>query len=274
MQQRFNVLVEVSIAVLAILSVVLLSIEYLVELTPAQVSIVYQADLAICVMFAVEFIYRIVRSDNKSGFIKGHGYEVLAMVPAYIFVIFEVQPIFGGILRSLRLIRVVRLLVVIARLRRTMHVAPQIVQRNYLIYLLMVSLFIVFVGGLGAYMMESGSPDAVIKTPGDAIWWSLATVTTVGYGDIVPQTLGGRIVGVAIMFVGISFLGVFISTLGAAFTERRLREARRMKGLQDSVVDSIKQKLDQLESLPADEVVLLMTLVESICKSKLNKSQA
>ncbi len=121
-------------------------------------------------------------------------------------------------------------------------------------------------------MMESDSPDAVIKTPGDAIWWSLATVTTVGYGDIVPNTLGGRIVGVVIMFVGIAFLGTFISTLGAAFTERRLRVQQPTKRLQDSVVNTIKEKLDQLESLPPDEVALLMSLVESVCKTKLDKS--
>ena len=68
------------------------------------------------------------------------------MVPAYVSVIFEAQPILRGMLRSLRLISVVRLLVILARLRRTMRVASQIIQRNYLIYLVVVSVIIIFVG--------------------------------------------------------------------------------------------------------------------------------
>ena len=169
------------------------------------------------------------------------------MVPAYVSVIFEAQPILRGMLRSLRLINVARLLVILARLRRTMRVASQIIQRNYLICLVVVSVIIIFVGGFETYLMENESPEAVIKTPGDAFWWSIATVTTVGYGDMVPQTLGGRIVRVLLLFGGIAFLGVFIPTLGAALTEKRLDEPRLTKGLQESVAESIKLKLDHLK---------------------------
>ena len=70
MQQRFNALVEIPIAVLVILSVVLLVVEYLIELTPRQISIVYYADLAICIIFASEFIYRSINSEQKGNFIK------------------------------------------------------------------------------------------------------------------------------------------------------------------------------------------------------------
>jgi voltage-gated potassium channel len=63
---------------------------------------------------------------------------------------------------------------------------------------------------------------------GDALWWSIVTLTTVGYGDISPATLGGRMVGVTIMVAGIGFLGTLTATIAGIFVENRLLENRGM----------------------------------------------
>ena len=63
----------------------------------------------------------------------------------------------------------------------------------------------------------------------DALWWSVVTMTTVGYGDISPETMGGRIVGAAVMLLGIGFLGLLTATIASAFIERRLLENKGMK---------------------------------------------
>jgi voltage-gated potassium channel len=62
----------------------------------------------------------------------------------------------------------------------------------------------------------------------DALWWSIVTVTTVGYGDISPATLGGRVTGIALMMLGIGFLGVLTATIAGIFVENKLRESRGM----------------------------------------------
>lgn len=62
----------------------------------------------------------------------------------------------------------------------------------------------------------------------DALWWSIVTLTTVGYGDISPATLGGRLVGVTIMVTGIGFLGTLTATIASIFVENRILENRGM----------------------------------------------
>jgi voltage-gated potassium channel len=63
----------------------------------------------------------------------------------------------------------------------------------------------------------------------DALWWSFVTVTTVGYGDISPITMGGRIVAITVMLFGIGILGVFTATIAGMFIEDRMRENKGMK---------------------------------------------
>ena len=62
----------------------------------------------------------------------------------------------------------------------------------------------------------------------DALWWAIVTLTTVGFGDIAPVTIGGRLIGVVLMFFGIGVLGMFTATIAGVFVENRLRRERGM----------------------------------------------
>ena len=72
---------------------------------------------------------------------------------------------------------------------------------------------------------ESKSQDANIQTGGDAIWWGIVTITTVGYGDLFPVTFLGRITGVSVMFAGIGIIGALASILASLLVSPAQPEA-------------------------------------------------
>lgn len=86
--------------------------------------------------------------------------------------------------------------------------------------------------------------DPAIGTYGDAFWWSVSTVTTVGYGDVVPTSAGGRLVGVALMLTGISLIPLITSVVVSILVSQRSREARELE-LQH--LERIYERLDAIE---------------------------
>lgn len=111
----------------------------------------------------------------------------------------------------------------------------------------------------------------------DALWWSLVTITTVGYGDMVPVTTGGRIVAVCMMFLGIGFLGMFTANVASIFVEGGLRRERGMNKIKVKrhfIVCGWNYKAEEIiEELKADKkmdntpIVLVSNIAEKPMES-------
>ena len=95
-------------------------------------------------------------------------------------------------------------------------------RRENLFRLIGVIVVLVLVGAAGLTYFEDDRPFH------DALWWAIVTLTTVGFGDISPASLGGRLIGVVLMFFGIGVLGTFTATIAGAFVEQRQRKDRGM----------------------------------------------
>jgi voltage-gated potassium channel len=124
-----------------------------------------------------------------------------------------------------------------------------------------ISVFVIGSSGIGIYLIESPHEDAQITNLLDAFWWVSATVTTVGYGDVVPVTDLGRLMGIALMFVGIAIIGTFISAFGAILIGSRLK---KHETVEDSTKSMIIKKINDIENLEKNEVELLISMVKDL----------
>jgi voltage-gated potassium channel len=115
---------------------------------------------------------------------------------------------------------------------------------NKLFYLFFTAAGVIVTGSVVMYLVESPHPDSQINSMLDAIWWTVATSTTVGYGDIIPVTETGKIIAIFYMFFGIGILGLSISVLGTSFYKKRFeKEEKEISHAQKLILD----RMDDLE---------------------------
>src|SRR6185369_5199049 len=124
-------------------------------------------------------------------------------------------------------------------------------------YLLMGATAIILIGTFVMYAIESNVPNTKIKTLGDSLWWVVETITTVGYGDIVPISSLGRTVALVFMFGGILTITTIMSIVSTGFykkrvnkeeNERRQEEFEHLKKVLVDKLSDIESEINDLRS--------------------------
>lgn len=114
-------------------------------------------------------------------------------------------------------------------------------------YLIALMFLIMSVGALAVEVLSPNSFDSF----GDALWWAATTVTTIGYGDVVPGTSGGRVIAVFVMFASVATVSITTAIVTATFVayhQRRLgRDAEHHEELREAL-ERIERRLEALEA--------------------------
>ncbi len=105
---------------------------------------------------------------------------------------------------------------------------------------------IVYAASLAVLDVERHAPHAQITSFGDAVWWAVSTVTTVGYGDLTPVTLSGRLIAVALMVAGISLLGVVTATLASWIVEKVAEEDTANQAATAAHIEELREEIRKL----------------------------
>ena len=159
-----------------------------------------RADLIIWALFGAEFLVRYGLSRRKRLFLRTHWFDLAVLVLPF--------------LRPLRALRVVNAIKVLNR-RTAAWTRGQLA-----IYVVATTVLLVLVAALAVLEAERGRPGGNIESYPDALWWSAATITTVGYGDLYPTTLEGRLVALTLMVAGIGLLGFVTGSLASWLVDR------------------------------------------------------
>lgn len=208
-------------------------------------------DLVIWGVFVVDYSWRFFATKRKWHFILENIFDLLAILPLNaIFTVFRLGRIFrlAKLTKLLKLTRLLRIIGLTGKLERKI---SRFLQTNGLIYILYVNIFIVLVGSSILSVVEE-------KTFSDSLWWALVTVTTVGYGDIVPVSIFGKWISVLLMLVGIGTIGMLTSTLTNFFVKDNPDEQIKLDKLQDELssqrilIEKQSEKIEELHRMIQD----------------------
>ena len=121
-----------------------------------------------------------------------------------------------------------------------------------------VSGLVVLAGGTAVWFVERGRPGSTMDSWGDALWWSLTTMTTVGYGDHVPATTTGRLIGAGVMVAGVAIIGAVAAVVALAVARRvALEEERAMEAEAETLEQRLEVRLAGIEARLAGLEALL-----------------
>jgi len=208
---------DIAMIGLALVSVGLLVFEVVADHSPAQLRTLEVADTVIALIFLTEFVYNLVRAPNRAAWLRGHWWELLASIP----INHGTAQLLRGLrlLRVFRLMRLLRLVRFVVRFKVMLQVAGEFAEQTYLIYIATIGGVVLASGALGFHYMEAGA-NPNVHSLWDSFWWTVVTVTTVGYGDIYPVTTGGRILAIFLMLGGIATMGAITGAIAAYFIKR------------------------------------------------------
>ncbi len=172
----------------------------------------------------------------------------------------------GALLRLARLSRLARIGKLLSGKNRKALVADVLHNRGqYATFITILAAGMVLsVASVLVLQFESASPDANIQTGGDAIWWGIVSLTTVGYGDFFPVTFLGRLTGVSLMVAGIGIIGALASILASLLVAPSTPVEPVPEGPPTAVADAAPAAAARLEAAVASETAATSSLAEEL----------
>ena len=212
------------IQILILLSVLAFTIETIPTLEQSTIDLLNIFELICIIIFSIEYLIRLYIAEKKLKFIFSFFgiIDLLAILPFYLS--------FGIDLRSARMLRFLRLfrLIKLVRYNRAIKrfsVAFKMIKEE-LIMFSMVSFILIYLSAVGIYYFENSVQPEVFSSIFSSLWWSVVTLTTVGYGDVVPITVGGRVFTFFVLMIGLGIIAIPSGMISSALTEARSLERK------------------------------------------------
>lgn len=256
LEQTITELLELPMFVLAMVMLILLVLEFTVDLSPELRRTFALAGTVIWWIFILEYALRIFLAENRLRYIRKHWIDGLFIIVPFL-----------RVLRVLRVVRTVRLLRVMnpatlgrtyVTTRRGLRQLANVLGKTSFVYVVATTLVVLFVGSLMIFLLERGAPGSVILTYGTALWWTIGALTTVGT-EIYPVTAEGRVVAVVLMIYGVGVFGYIAATLASYFVSSHVGEetaplvsGEEPRDLEDKI-DRLLAILEEREKRDSDQ---------------------
>lgn len=205
------------IQALILISIVTFSVETIPNLKPQTKSILYAIEVFSVSVFTIEYVLRIYVADSKPKFIFSFFgiIDFLAILPFYLS--------FGIDLRSLRALRFLRLfrILKLVRYNKAMNHFTRAIKsaKEEILLFLFITLILIYFSAVGIYYFENEAQPEHFSSIFDSLWWAIITLTTVGYGDVYPITVGGKVFTFFILMIGLGIVAIPTGIISSALTK-------------------------------------------------------
>ncbi|WP_145116173.1 ion transporter [Botrimarina mediterranea] len=210
---------------LIVVSMITFAIETLPTLSPSWRHALEVFEAVTVTVFAMEYLLRLFVASRPIKYATSFFgvIDFLAIAPALLGIAFD-----GRTIRALRLVRLLRLFK-LARYNaavRRLHLALKIAWEELVLFLA-VALILFFVAAAGIYQFEHEAQPEAFASIFHSLWWAVVTLTTVGYGDVYPITVGGRVFTFFVLLVGLGVVAAPTAMVASALTRARQIEDDR-----------------------------------------------
>nr|VFJ47913.1 MAG: voltage-gated potassium channel [Candidatus Kentron sp. DK] len=212
----FDIFIQITI----VLSVISFSVETIPGLSPSILRVLTFLEIVIVLIFTVEYLLRVFVADSKPRFIFSFFgiVDLLAILPFYLTMMgIDLRPIRA--LRLLQFARVLKLARYNASIRR-IHLAFGLVKEDLVLFSL-TAMIVLYLSAVGIYYFERVAQPEVFGSVFQSLWWAVATLTTVGYGDAYPITAGGKIFTFFVLVIGLGIVAIPSGLLASALSKAR-----------------------------------------------------
>ena len=216
-------LFDVILLAAILLSIIGVMLESVDEIDKKYHELIMAFEWGFTILFTIEYFFRIYAVNRPFKYIFSFMgiVDLLAIIPTYLIFIFPAVH-WMSVIRAIRLIRIFRIFKLSRYLRgaHTMQIALRSSRPKIIVFLLSIMLFVIILGTL-MYIIENSVGTNGFENIPNSIYWSIITLTTVGYGNIVPMTILGKIVASFIMILGYGIIAVPTGIVTAEFSRKR-----------------------------------------------------
>jgi voltage-gated potassium channel len=229
--ERWDSRAEWPLAGVAVVFLVVYSVQVLAQPVGPTSRLLDGILYALYFVFAIDYVVRLTLADQRTRWFFRHLLDLVILAVPF-----------------LRPLRTLRLVVLVEVLQKAFGDA---IRGRVVIYTAYSVVLLVYAASLAVLDVERSTPDAHIKNFGDAVWWSITTITTVGYGDFVPVTLIGRLIAVLLMVGGISLIGMVTATVATWIVQNVAEQDSAHQAATAAQIDELRSEIAQLTSMIA-----------------------
>lgn len=214
---------DLFIQALIVISLITFSVETLPDLSDSTRYWLRLVEIITVAIFTVEYVLRVVFASPKRKFIFSFFgiVDLLSILPFYISTGIDLRSVRAfRLLRLFRALKLIRYSKAIQRFHRAL-----IIAREELVLYFIVTIMLIYFAGVGIYFFENDAQPDKFQSVLHSLWWAVATLTTVGYGDVYPITIGGRIFTFLMLLIGLGIVSVPAGIVASALQSAREMES-------------------------------------------------